>query len=282
MEKNNMLNLGCHLSISNGFLKMGKISESIGGNTFQFFSRNPRGGNSKIINQKDIEDLNAFIKAHHFAPVISHAPYTLNACSDKESVRNYAREVFTGDLAMMEFLPENYYNFHPGCHMGQGVKTGIDMIALTLNQILKRGQHTFVLLETMSGKGSEIGKSFEELQAIINKVELTEKIGICLDTCHVFAAGYDIVNDLEGVLEQFDHEIGIQKLKAVHLNDSLMPFNSHKDRHAKIGKGKIGSDAIVKIINHPFLRNLPFLLETPNELSGYKDEIEFLRSSYNE
>ncbi len=277
-----MLNLGCHLSISNGFLKMGKISESIGGNTFQFFSRNPRGGNSKIINQKDIEDLNAFIKAHHFAPVISHAPYTLNACSDKESVRNYAREVFTGDLAMMEFLPENYYNFHPGCHMGQGVKTGIDMIALTLNQILKRGQHTFVLLETMSGKGSEIGKSFEELQAIINKVELTEKIGICLDTCHVFAAGYDIVNDLEGVLEQFDHEIGIQKLKAVHLNDSLMPFNSHKDRHAKIGKGKIGSDAIVKIINHPFLRNLPFLLETPNELSGYKDEIEFLRSSYNE
>lgn len=275
-----MLKIGCHLSVSKGYRHMGKEALSIGANTFQFFTRNPRGSKAKQINEKDVAALRELLKDNNFATLLAHAPYTLNACAADPRLREFAGEVMVEDLANLEYLPGNFYNFHPGSHVGQGADVGIDSIAQMLNKILRPEQNTKVLLETMAGKGSEVGRSFEELHAILDKVELHDKMGVCLDTCHVFDAGYDIVNDLDGVLEQFDQVIGLDKLHAIHLNDSLNPRESHKDRHACIGTGNIGLEPIVRIINHPQLRNLPFFLETPNELPGYAEEIKLLRGAY--
>ncbi|MDE7314908.1 MAG: deoxyribonuclease IV [Mucispirillum sp.] len=275
-----MLNIGCHLSSSKGFKHMGKEALSINANTFQFFSRNPRGSKAKAVNEKDTAALNEILKENNFAPVLAHAPYTLNACSNDAGLREFAKNTMASDLEIMEYIPENLYNFHPGSHVGQGVDTGINFITDMLNSILKEEYRTTVLLETMSGKGSEIGSTFEEIRTIIDRVELNHKLGVCLDTCHIFSAGYDIVHDLEGVLEKFDKVIGLERLKAVHLNDSMMPCNSHKDRHEKIGNGTIGLDAIINFINHPKLRHLPFYLETPNELDGYAAEIKLLRENF--
>ncbi|MFV0517117.1 MAG: deoxyribonuclease IV [Aminipila sp.] len=275
-----MLNIGCHLSSSDGFEKMGKVALSINANTFQFFTRNPRGGKAKAINEKDIAAFLQLAEEHNFAKLVAHAPYTLNPCSKEEKTREFARMVFEDDLKRMEYLPGNYYNFHPGSHVGQGIETGIQIISDLLNDLMTPEQSTIVLLETMSGKGSEVGGKFEELKAIIDKVQLKDKIGVCLDTCHVNDAGYDIVNNLDGVLMEFDEIIGLDKLYAIHLNDSLNPLSSHKDRHAKIGEGYIGTDAICNIINHPKLKHLSFVLETPNELEGYEQEIKLLRELY--
>lgn len=275
-----MLNIGCHLSSSKGFKHMGEEALTINANTFQFFSRNPRGSKAKAVDKKDTEKLNEIAKNNNFAPILAHAPYTLNACSSDEGLREFARNTMASDLEMMEYIPNNLYNFHPGSHVGQGVDIAIDYISDMLNAILKEEYHTTVLLETMSGKGSEVGASFEEIRRIIDKVELNHKLGVCLDTCHVYSAGYNIVEDLDGVLEQFDKIIGLERLKAVHLNDSMMPFNSRKDRHEKIGKGTIGLDAIIKFINHPKLAHLPYYLETPNELNGYAEEIKLLRENH--
>ena len=275
-----MLNIGCHLSTSKGFKNMGKEALSIGANTFQFFTRNPRGGKAKDIDAKDVNELLEIMKKNNFATILAHAPYTLNGCSADENTRKFAIEMMADDLVRMEYLPHNLYNFHPGSHVKQGVDTGIDYIVQMLNTVLKPEQTTTVLLETMAGKGTEIGRSFEEIAQIIEKVELKDHLGVCLDTCHIYDAGYDIVNDLDGVLEEFDKIIGIDKLKAIHLNDSKNPFNSHKDRHEKIGEGSLGLKAISNIINHPKLKHLPFFLETPNELDGYKNEIEILRKEY--
>ena len=275
-----MLNIGCHLSTSKGYKHMGEEALTIGANTFQFFTRNPRGSKAKQIDEKDREALIAIITENSFAQLLGHAPYTLNACSSDEKIREFAHIVMKEDLNNMEHLPDSLYNFHPGSHIGQGVDTGIEMISELLNNVLQPEQTTLVLLELMAGKGSEVGSNFEEIQAIIKKVDLSKKLGVCLDTCHVYSAGYDIVNDLNGVLERFDTTIGLEKLKAIHLNDSMTPFNSKKDRHACIGEGSIGLDAIVNLINHPKLKHLPFYLETPNELSGYEKEIKLLRSAY--
>ncbi|WP_297133870.1 deoxyribonuclease IV [Terrisporobacter sp.] len=276
-----MLNIGCHLSVSKGFKNMGDEAISIGANTFQFFTRNPRGGKAKDLDEKDIEAFLKLAEENKFAKLLAHAPYTLNACAADESKREFAIQTFEDDLNRLQKVPNNLYNFHPGSHVKQGVDVGIEYIADMINKALKPEHTTTVLLETMAGKGTEIGRSFEEIRAIIDKVELKDKMGVCLDTCHVFDAGYDIVNDLDGVLEEFDRVIGIDRLKAIHLNDSVHGFESKKDRHAKIGEGKIGLEAITRIINHPKLRNLPFLLETPNELDGYAKEIELLKSVYN-
>ena len=275
-----MLKIGCHLSSSKGYYAMGKTALSIHANTFQFFTRNPRGGKAKEINPADVEKYLTFSKEHHITHILAHAPYTLNAASADEGLREFAQNTMADDLLRMEYTPGNCYNFHPGSHVGQGVETGIQYIADMLNSILKPEQNTTVLLETMSGKGSEIGRDFEELKEIMDRVTLKEKLGICLDTCHVWDGGYDIVNDLDGVLSKFDSVIGLSNLKAIHLNDSLNPLGSHKDRHAKIGEGMIGLEALVRIINHPALKHLPFYLETPNELDGYAKEIEILRESY--
>ncbi|MDR0572448.1 MAG: deoxyribonuclease IV [Tannerella sp.] len=275
-----MFKIGCHLSVSNGFTAMGKDALDIGANVFQFFTRNPRGGSAKTIDEKDIAAFLSLAKQHNFAVLLAHAPYTLNLCAADERIRRFALETMEDDLKRMEYLPGNLYNFHPGSHVGQGVEAGIEIIVNALNTILKPEQNTTVLLETMAGKGSEIGRSFEELRSIIDKVNLTDKTGICLDTCHVYDAGYDIVNDLDGVLNHFDRIIGLNKLYAIHLNDSKNPFQSHKDRHEKIGQGSIGLKTFAKIINHPQLRHLPFYLETPNELSGYAEEIALLKSLY--
>lgn len=276
-----MLNIGCHLSSSKGFKHMGEEALTINANTFQFFSRNPRGSKAKAVDKKDTEKLNEIAKNNNFAPILAHAPYTLNACSNDEGLREFARNTMASDLEIMEYIPNNLYNFHPGSHVGQGVDIAIDYISDMLNSILKEEYRTTILLETMSGKGSEVGASFEEIRRIIDKVELNHKLGVCLDTCHVYSAGYNIVEDLDGVLEQFDKIIGLERLKAVHLNDSMMPFNSRKDRHEKIGKGTIGLDAIIKFINHPKLAHLPYYLETPNELNGYAEEIKLLRKNHN-
>lgn len=257
---------------------MGRDALEIGANTFQFFTRNPRGGKAKEIDPKDIEKLTIILEENKFAKLLAHAPYTLNPCSDKENVREFAKMVMEDDLQRMEYLPHNYYNFHPGSHVGQGVDIGIQYIIELLNMILKPEYNTTLLLETMSGKGSEIGATFEELKEIMDGVELNHKLGVCLDTCHVYDGGYDIVNNLDQVLEEFDQVIGLDKLYAIHLNDSKNPFSSHKDRHEKIGDGSIGLDTFEKIINHPKLRQLPFYLETPNELEGYAKEIELLKS----
>ena len=272
-----MLKIGCHLSSSKGFLHMGKEAVSIGGNTFQFFTRNPRGSKAKPIDPEDAKALCQYMKENEFGVILAHAPYTLNACSDKEETREFAWMTMKDDLERMEYTPGNLYNFHPGSHVGQGAEKGIEYISQMLNDILKPEQTTTVLLETMAGKGTEVGRSFEELRAIIDKVELKDHIGVCLDTCHIYDAGYDIVNNLDGVLEEFDRVIGIGKLKAIHLNDSKNPFASHKDRHEKLGEGSLGIDTFEKIINHPMLRHLPFYLETPNELPGYANEIRMLK-----
>lgn len=275
-----MLNIGCHLSSAKGYLAMGKDTKSIGGDTFQFFTRNPRGGKAKPIDEADVKAFLSFSKEAGISVILAHAPYTLNACAADPGLRQFARDIMQDDLRRMEYTPGNLYNFHPGSHVKQGVEVGIDLIADMLNAILTKEQTTTVLLETMAGKGSEVGRSFEELRAIIDKVELTDKLGVCLDTCHVHDAGYDIVNDLDGVLAHFDKVIGLERLKAIHLNDSLNEREAHKDRHAKIGEGKIGLDAISRVINHPSLQGLPFFLETPNDLDGYAREINLLKSIY--
>ena len=275
-----MLKIGCHLSSSKGYEAMGKAAISINANTFQFFTRNPRGGKAKEINPTDVEKYLVFAAEHNITSILAHAPYTLNAASANEDLREFAKNTMADDLLRMEYTPGNCYNFHPGSHVGQGVETGIQYITDMLNSILKPEQNTTVLLETMSGKGSEIGRNFEELKEIIDRVTLNEKLGVCLDTCHIWDGGYDIVNDLDGVIYHFDSVIGLSNLKAIHLNDSLNPLGSHKDRHAKIGEGMIGLEALVRIITHPALKHLPFYLETPNELDGYAKEIEILRNSY--
>lgn len=277
-----MLNIGCHLSTTKGFENMGKEALEIGANTFQFFTRNPRGGKAKDIDINDMEGLLKIARDNNFATILAHAPYTLNACSADERTREFAREMMADDLKRMEFMPNNLYNFHPGSHVKQGVEVGINYIVELLNNVLREDQTTTVLLETMAGKGSEVGRTFEEIAEIISRVELKDKMGVCLDTCHVYDAGYDIVNNLDGVLEEFDRIIGLDRLKAIHLNDSKNPFKSHKDRHEKIGEGFLGLEAITNIINHPKLKHLPFFLETPNELDGYAKEIELLRSRYRE
>lgn len=275
-----MLTIGCHLSSSKGYLAMGREAVNIKAGTFQFFTRNPRGGNAKAIVPSDVKDFLDFAGEHDVSRILGHAPYTLNACSADEKVRDFALRAMTEDLERMEYTPGNCYNFHPGSHVGQGVETGIDLIARLLNQVLKPEQHTTVLLETMAGKGSEIGSRFEELREILDRADLKEHMGVCLDTCHVWDGGYDIVNHLDQVVAEFDRIIGLPRLKAVHLNDSMNPLGAHKDRHARIGEGHIGADAMVRIINHPAFRELPFYLETPNELPGYAREIAFLQEHY--
>ncbi len=275
-----MLYIGCHLSVSKGFAAMGKAALSIGANTFQFFSRNPRGTKARPLDTADMSRLDSLLKENRFGPLVIHAPYILNACSKDPGVRELAARVILEDLERLEHLPGNYYNFHPGSHGGQGTAEGIRQIADMLNQILRPEQKTIVLLETMAGHGTEVGGRFEELSEIIDQVELKDKIGVCLDTCHVFAAGYDIAAQLDTVLEGFDAIIGLEKLKAVHLNDSVHPLGSRKDRHANIGEGELGKSGITGIINHPKLRGLPFNLETHHELPGYKAEIAMLRELY--
>ena len=275
-----MLKIGCHLSSSKGYYAMGKTALSINANTFQFFTRNPRGEKAKDINPADVQKYLDFAKEQDIDQILAHAPYTLNAASADEGLREFARNTMADDLKRMEYTPGNCYNFHPGSHVGQGVETGITYISDMLNSILVPEQTTTVLLETMSGKGSEIGRTFEELREIIDRVVLKDKIGICLDTCHVWDGGYDIVNYLDEVIYKFDSIIGLFKLKAIHLNDSMNPLGSHKDRHAKIGEGMIGLEALVRVINHPALKHLPFYLETPNELDGYAKEIEILRERF--
>jgi len=277
-----MFTIGCHLSASKGYTHMGKEAIGIGANTFQFFTRNPRGSKAKAIDGKDVAEFLTFARENQLTTILAHAPYTLNACSAEERTKAFALEVMADDLKRMEYTPNNYYNFHPGSHVGQGIEAGIDLIAELLNKILQPSQSTWVLLETMSGKGSEVGGTFEELKQIIDKVELQDKLGVCLDTCHIYDAGYDIIKDLDGVLTEFDQIIGLDKLFAIHLNDSKNPFASHKDRHEKIGQGAIGLETIIKVINHPQLRHLPFYLETPNELEGYAEEISLLRAAYQE
>ena len=270
--------IGCHLSATKGYLAMGNEALQLGGNTFQFFTRNPRGGKAKEIDARDAADFRALAETNDFAVIMAHAPYTLNACSADARVRAFAFEVMKDDLQRLEYTPNSYYNFHPGSHVGAGVDAGIEMIAEVLNEVLQPDQTTTVLLETMAGKGSEVGSRFEELRRIIDRVGLGTKLGVCLDTCHVYDAGYDIVNDLDGVLAEFDAVLGLERLRAIHLNDSKNPFNSHKDRHEKIGEGSLGLEAIKRIINHSALRDLPFFLETPNEPEGYAEEISLLRS----
>ena len=277
-----MLHIGCHLSSSKGFAAMGKTALSIGADTFQFFTRNPRGGKAKAVDPEDALALRSICAEHNFAPLLAHAPYTMNPCAADEHLIEFAHMVMEGDLAMLEHLPGNMYNFHPGSHVKQGSDVGVAKIAAMLNSVLFAEMHTTVLLETMAGKGSEVGRSFEELASILDKVQLNAKLGVCLDTCHVFDGGYDIVNDLEGVLEQFDKLIGLDKLHAIHINDSKNTLGSHKDRHACIGEGNIGLAALSAVTNHPQLKHLPFYLETPNELPGYAKEIALLRSLYKE
>ena len=274
-----MLTIGCHLSSSKGYLAMGKEAVKIDANTFQFFTRNPRGTKAKAIDENDVERFLAFAKENGIERILAHAPYTLNACSADEHLRELARDTMADDLRRMEYTPGNCYNFHPGSHVGQGAEAGIAFIADMLNQILKPEQRTTVLLETMSGKGSEVGREFEELREILDRVECKERMGVCLDTCHVWDGGYDIVNDLEGVIGKFDRIIGLEKLKAIHLNDSLNPLGAHKDRHAKIGEGCIGEEALKRVVTHPALKDLPFYLETPNELPGYAREIAVMREA---
>ena len=273
-----MLHIGCHLSSSKGFLAMGRQAWKLGADTFQFFTRNPRGSKAKELDSADAAALMALLAERNFAPVIAHAPYTLNLCSAEEKNRTFAQEIMADDLRRMEYLPGQLYNFHPGSHVGQGMETGIAYIADALNAILTPEQSTTVLLETMSGKGSEVGGRFEELREILDRVKLSDRMGVCLDTCHVSDAGYALAEDLDGVLMEFDRVIGLNRLKAIHLNDSLNPCGAHKDRHARIGEGCIGLEALRRVVNHPALKDLPFCLETPNELPGYAAEIALMRS----
>lgn len=275
-----VLYIGNHTSSSKGYAAMARQIIKNGGNTFAFFTRNPRGGKAKAIDETDIQNFLVLAQENHFGKIVAHAPYTLNACAAKEELRTFARETFADDLRRMEYIPGNYYNFHPGSHVGQGSEIGIQKIAEILNDVLTEEQTTTVLLETMSGKGTEVGRNFEELRKILNLVEKKSKMGICLDTCHVWDGGYDIVHDLDGVLNDFDHIIGLERLKAIHLNDSLNDCGSHKDRHARIGEGKIGMEALVHIIKHPALREIPFILETPNDDSGWTEEIHVLKEAF--
>lgn len=277
-----MLKIGCHLSSSKGYLAMGKEAVKIGANTFQFFTRNPRGGKAKPLDLEDMASYSSFAQEHGFFPILAHAPYTLNTCAADEGLRTFARETMADDLARLEHIPGTMYNFHPGSHVKQGADVGIALIAEHLNAILTPDLSTTVLLETMAGKGSEVGKTFEELRSIIDRVELSDKLGVCLDTCHVSDGGYDIVNNLDGVLEEFDRVIGLDRLKAIHLNDSMNPLGSHKDRHQKLGQGTLGMEALERFVNHPALRELPFYLETPNDLAGYAQEIAMMKAAYHE
>lgn len=276
-----MLTIGCHLSAAKGFAQMGRDAVSIGANTFQYFTRNPRGSKARAIDEADVAALLKIMEENHFGKLVAHAPYTLNACSADPHLREFARETLRDDLHRMEYLPGNYYNFHPGSHVGQGAETGIQEIAEALNEILWPEQQTTVLLETMAGKGSEVGGSFSELREILDRVELQDKMGVCLDTCHVSDGGYDIIHNLDGVLEEFDRIIGMDRLKALHINDSMNPPGSHKDRHARIGEGEIGLEAIARVVCHPQLKGLPMELETPNDLAGYAREIALLRAQEN-
>ena len=275
-----MLQIGCHLSSSKGYEAMGKAALSIKANTFQFFTRNPRGGKAKDIVPTDVEKYHSLADKNGVSRLLAHAPYTLNGAAKDPSLREFAKNTMADDLKRMEFTPGNCYNFHPGSHVGQGAEAGIEFISNMLNEIITPEQSTTILLETMAGKGTEVGRNFQELREIIDRVSLQEKIGVCMDTCHVWDGGYDIVNHLDEVIDEFDRVIGLDRLKAIHLNDSMNPLGAHKDRHAKIGEGHIGLDAIIRIINHPALRKLPFYLETPNELDGYAREIELLRANY--
>lgn len=272
-----MFYIGNHVSTANGFEAMGRKITGLGGNTFAFFTRNPRGGKSKELDLKDIERFITWLKEHQFGRIVAHAPYTMNLCSAKEDIRTFSKEMLIDDLKRMEYLPGNFYNFHPGSHTGQGTEQGIVQIADALNEALWKDCKTTILLETMAGKGSEIGGSFEELQAIIERIEYKEKVGVCLDTCHIWDGGYDIVNHLEDVLEEFDRIIGMDKLCAVHLNDSMNPLSSHKDRHEKLGLGMIGLEAVRRIVTHPLLYGKPFILETPNDDDGYAEEIALVK-----
>lgn len=277
-----MLVIGAHLSASKGYAAMARQAVSIGANTFQFFTRNPRGGSAKAIDEKDIEEFLKITVENNFGKILAHAPYTLNLCSDKENIRTFAQNTFADDLQRLEYTPNQMYNFHPGSHVGQGEETGIKYITEALNNVLFPEMTTTVLLETMAGKGSEIGRNFGELRAIIDGVELSDKLGVCLDTCHVSDAGYDIKEHLDDVLEEFDKVIGIDRLKALHLNDSKNPMGAHKDRHEKIGEGYLGIETFEAVVNHPQLKNLPMFLETPNDIDGYEREIAILRSLQHE
>lgn len=272
-----MIYIGSHISASKGYEAMGKQALKLGANTFAFFTRNPRGGKAKEIDEADVARFLALAEEHSFGKLVAHAPYTMNACAAREDIRKFAKETMADDLMRMEYTPGNYYNFHPGSHVGQGTQAGIDLIAALLNEVLKPDQTTTVLLETMAGKGSEVGRNFEELREIIDRVELKEKMGVCLDTCHVWDAGYDIVNNLDSVVEEFDAVIGLDRLKAIHMNDSMNPLSAHKDRHEKIGKGQIGLAAMERIICHPKLQGRPIILETPNDDAGWAEEIALLR-----
>ena len=277
-----MLYIGNHTSSSKGYLAMGKQTLANGGNTFAFFTRNPRGGRAKDINLQDVQEFLQLAQENHFGKIVAHAPYTMNCAGAKENLRDFARETMADDLKRLELTPGNYYNFHPGNHVGQGAETGIARIAEILNEVLTEEQSTTVLLETMSGKGSEIGRNFDELRQIIDRVERKDKLGVCLDTCHVWDGGYDIVNNLDGVFTEFDSVIGLDRLKAIHLNDSMNGLGSHKDRHAKIGEGEIGLEALVRVIRHPATKGIPFILETPNDDAGYAAEIALLRKAAEE
>lgn len=277
-----MLYIGNHTSSSKGYLAMGKQILANGGNTFAFFTRNPRGGKAKEINPQDVQAFLQLEQENHFGKLVAHAPYVMNCCAAKENLREFARETMADDLKRLELTPGNYYNFHPGSHVGQGAETGIAKIAEILNEVLTKEQSTTVLLETMSGKGSEVGRNFQELRQIIDQVELKEKLGVCLDTCHVWDGGYDIVSDLDGVFTEFDQIIGLDRLKAIHLNDSMNGLGSHKDRHARLGEGEIGLEALVRVINHPATKGVPFILETPNDDEGWAREIALLRKEYEE
>lgn len=275
-----MLYIGNHTSSSKGYLAMGKQTLANGGNTFAFFTRNPRGGRAKDINLQDVQEFLQLAQENHFGKIVAHAPYTMNCAGAKENLRDFARETMADDLKRLELTPGNYYNFHPGNHVGQGAETGIARIAEILNEVLTEEQSATVLLETMSGKGSEIGRNFDELRQIIDRVERKDKLGVCLDTCHVWDGGYDIVNNLDGVFAEFDSVIGLDRLKAIHLNDSMNGLGSHKDRHAKIGEGEIGLEALVRVIRHPATKGIPFILETPNDDEGWTREIALLRKEY--
>lgn len=270
--------IGCHLTISKGYTAMAKQALSIGANTAQFFTRNPRGGKAKDLDFDDLTGFDTIRRENAFGYLIAHAPYTVNPCSANEQTAEFARSTMAEDLARLQHIPMVYYNFHPGSHVGQGTEMGIQKIADTLNAVLSPEQTTLVLLETMAGKGSEVGGRFEELREIIDRVQLRDHMGVCLDTCHVSDAGYDLINDLDGVLTEFDRVVGLDRLKALHLNDSMNPPGSHKDRHARLGEGTLGLPLFRQIVNHPVLKSLPMVLETPNELPGYQAEIALLRS----
>lgn len=270
--------IGCHLTISKGFAAMGQEAVRLGGNTAQFFTRNPRGGKAKDIDPADIAGLRDIMEEHRFGPLIAHAPYTINPCAAKPETLEFARITMADDLRRLDFLPGTLYNFHPGSHVGQGAEAAVEKIAETLNLVLYPEMQTTVLLETMAGKGTEMGSSFQELRAILDRVALSDRVGVCLDTCHVSDAGYDIIGDLDGVLEEFDRVIGLDRLRALHLNDSMNPPGSHKDRHERLGKGFLGMDTFRHIMTHPLLRNLPKVLETPNDTHGYAEEIALLHT----